>query len=97
VGKKSRRKAKLRAAARMAQSAQAQPVNQPKPMPAQLASKPAVAEIKPAAATLQQTYRPSQAGKYQYVPAELRQIAIIAGSLFVILIVLAIILQGLKV
>jgi hypothetical protein len=92
MGKKSRRKAKLRAAARMGQSAQAQPMNQPKPIAAQLASKP-VAEVRTAVAALQQTALPSQANRYQYVPAELRQIAIIAGILFVILFVLALILH----
>jgi len=90
MGKKSRRKAKLRAAARMAQMAPAQPVYQPKPLAAKVA-KP-VAEIRPAAA-IQHAALPSQVNRYQYVPAELRQIAIIAGILFVILFVLALILH----
>jgi len=90
MGKKSRRKAKLRAAARMAQRAQQQPAYQPQPLAAQVA-KP-VAETKPAP-VIQQAVLPSQANRYQYVPAEMRQIAIIAGALFVILFVLAFVLH----
>jgi protein-L-isoaspartate(D-aspartate) O-methyltransferase len=90
MGKKSRRKAKLRAAARMAQRAPVQPVQQARPMAAQIA-KP-VAETKAAMPSIQ-SGSTAQADRYQYVVPELRQIAIVVGSLFVILFILALILH----
>jgi hypothetical protein len=83
MGRKSRRKAKLRAADRLAQRVPAQPVYQAKPM----------AKPKAIAASVQQAVLPAQVNRYQYVIPELRQIGIIAGALFVILIVLALILH----
>ncbi len=92
MGRKSRRKAKLRAAARLAaQSGQTQPVYQPKPMASAMA-KPAV-ESKAVAAPVKSAVTPAQVNRYQYVPAELRQIGIIAGALFLILFILAFILH----
>lgn len=88
MGKKSRRKAKLRAAARLAQSGPAQPVNQAKPLATQVAQPKAVA-----AAPVQRAVMPAQANRYQYVPAEMRQIGIIAGALFLILFILAFVLH----
>jgi hypothetical protein len=90
MGKKSRRKAKLRAAARMAQRAPVQPVQQARPMAAQIASP--MAETKAARPSIQ-SGTTAQADRYQYVVPELRQIAIIAGALFVILFILALILH----
>jgi hypothetical protein len=87
MGKKSRRKAKLRAAARMAQGMPSQPVYQPKPLATQMVKPQAVAApIRPVA-------MPPQENRYQYVPAELREIGIIAGALFLILFILAFILH----
>lgn len=91
MGKKSRRKAKLRAAARMAQGAPVQPTYQAKPLAARVTTP--VAEPKAAAPSVQSAIMPAQANRYQYVPAELRQIAIIAGALFLILFILALILH----
>jgi hypothetical protein len=90
MGKKSRRKAKLRAAARMAQRAPIQPVQQNRPMAAQIA-KP-MAQTKAATPSIQ-SGATAQADRYQYVVPELRQIAIIAGALLVILFLLAFILH----
>jgi hypothetical protein len=90
MGKKSRRKAKLRAAARMAQRAPVQPVQQSRPMEAQIA-KP-MAETKAATPSIQSSTK-TQADRYQYVVPELTQIAIIAGALLVILFILAFILR----
>jgi hypothetical protein len=87
MGKKSRRKAKLRAAARLAQRAPAQPVYQAKPMATQ------VAQPKAVATPVQQAVLPAQVNRYQYVPVELRQIGIIAGALFLILFILAFVLH----
>jgi hypothetical protein len=87
MGKKSRRKAKLRAAARLAQGAPAQPVYQAKPMATQ------VAQPKAVSTPVQRAVMPAQANRYQYVPAELRQIGIIAGALFLILFILAFVLH----
>lgn len=89
MGKKSRRKAKLRAAARMAQKASVQPVQQARPMEAQIA-KP-MAQTKAPMPSIQSGVTP--ADRYQYVVPELRQIAIIAGALLVILFILALILH----
>jgi hypothetical protein len=92
MGKKSRRKAKLRAAARLAvQSATLQPVNRVQPVAAQV-TKP-VAEPKATAPTIQTTALISGAHHYDYVVPELRLIGIIAGSLFIILFILAFILH----
>jgi hypothetical protein len=90
MGKKSRRKAKLRAAARMAQKSPVQSVQQARPMAAQIVRP--MAETKTAMTSVQ-SGATSQAEKYQYVIPELRQIAIIAGSLLVILIILTFILR----
>jgi hypothetical protein len=87
MGKKSRRKAKLRAAARLAQSGPAQPVNQAKPLAAQ------VAQPKAVATPIKSAVMPAQANRYEYVPAEMRQIGIIAGALFLILFILAFVLH----
>jgi len=87
MGKKSRRKAKLRAAARLAQRVPAQPVYQAKPVAAQ------VAQPKAVAASVQRAVMPAQTNRYQYVVPEMRRIGIIAGALFVILFVLAFILH----
>lgn len=87
MGKKSRRKAKLRAAARMAQGMPSQPVYQPKPLATQMAKPQAMTTpLKPAVL-------PAQVNLYQYVPAELRQIGIISGALFLILFILAFVLH----
>jgi hypothetical protein len=91
MGRKSRRKAKLRAAARQAQGLPAQPVHQARPMPTQMA-RPA-AESRAVAAPIQSGALSSQVNRYQYVPAEMRQIGIIAGVLFLILFVLAFVLH----
>jgi hypothetical protein len=87
MGKKSRRKAKLRAAARMAQGMPAQPVYQPKPLATQMAKPQAVA------APVKSAVLPAQVNLYKYVPGELLQIAIIAGALFLILFILAFVLH----
>jgi hypothetical protein len=89
MGKKSRRKAKLRAAARMAQRPPVQPAQQARPMAAQIA-KPMV-ETRATTPSIQSVT--TQADRYQYVIPELRQIAIIAGVLLVILFILALILH----
>ena len=92
MGKKSRRKAKLRAAARLAaQGATVQPINRVQPLAAQV-TKP-LAEPKAIAPTIQTTVLASRANRYDYVVPELRLIGIIAGSLFVILFILAFILH----
>ena len=83
MGKKSRRKAKLRAAARMAQGMPAQAPYRPQPTAAQITTH------KPVQPSIQQTSLPVKANQYGYVGPELRQIAIIAGALFVILFILA--------
>ena len=87
MGKKSRRKAKLRAAARMAQGMPAQPVYQPKQLATQMAKPQAVA------APVKSAVLPAQVNLYKYVPGELRQIGIISGALFVILFILAFVLH----
>lgn len=87
MGRKSRRKAKLRAAARLAQGAPAQPAYQAKPMAAPMTQPKAMA------APAQPAVMPAQANRYQYVLPELRQIGIIAGVLFLILIILALTLH----
>jgi len=87
MGRKSRRKAKLRAAARLAQGAPAQPVYQAKPMATQ------VAQPKAVAAPAQPAVIRAQANRYQYVIPELQRIGIISGVLFLILIILALILH----
>jgi len=87
MGKKSRRKARLRAAARMAQGM---------PAPAPYRPQPAAAPIithKPAQPSIQQASLPVKANQYEYVGPELRQIAVIAGALFVILFILAFVLH----
>jgi hypothetical protein len=92
MGKKSRRKAKLRAAARLAaQRAPGQPVYQPTPMATQMARP--IVQPKAAAVSAPSAVTADPASRYQYVPAELRLIGIIAGALFLILFVLAFILH----
>ena len=90
MGRKSRRKAKLRAAARMAQGASFQATTQAIPE-----SRPQVTEVtqpRPAAVSMQQTFT-NKANQFAYVGPELRQIAIIAGALFVLLFILAFIFK----
>jgi hypothetical protein len=87
MGRKSRRKAKLRAAARLAQGLPAQPVYQAKPMATQ------VAQPKAVATPLKPTVMPAQANRYQYVVPEMRRIGIITGVLFLILFILAFVLH----
>jgi len=90
MGKKSRRKAKLRAAARLTQGMPVQQAYQPKPLATQVV-KPA--EIKPAQALVKPVSTALSSTTFNYVLPELRQIAIIAGSLFIILLILAFILR----
>jgi hypothetical protein len=83
MGRKSRRKARLRAAARLAQK---MPVERPypiKPMP----------EAKAAVSSVERVIPAAQAGRYQYIIPELQRIGIISGALFVILIILTFILH----
>jgi CHASE3 domain sensor protein len=87
MGRKSRRKAKLRAAARMAQGTSTQPVPQASPMATQ------VIQPRDTMTQVRQTVLTAQANRFDYVGPELRQIAIIAGALFILLFVLAFILQ----
>jgi hypothetical protein len=91
MGRKSRRKAKLRAAARLAQGAPVQPAYQPKPM-ATSVTKP-VAQPKAVAASVQSGITPGQANRFDYVIPELRRIGIISGILFVILFILAFVIH----
>ena len=83
MGRKSRRKAKLRAAARLAQGSPVQPAYQAKPVATQ------VAQARTMPAPVQQAVTAAQANRYQYVVPEMRRIAIIAGALFIILFILA--------
>ena len=83
MGKKSRRKAKLRAAGRLAPRAQVERAHPTKPI---VESKATVPSVRPAIS-------PVQAGRYQYILPELRLIGIIAGTLFLMLFILAFILS----
>lgn len=83
MGRKSRLKAKFRAAARLAQGAPAQPMYQARP----------VAEPKAAAPVIEKAIQSTQATRYQYILPELRLIGIISGALFLILIILTFILS----
>jgi len=91
MGRKSRRKAKLRAAARLAQSGAVQPVYQPKPIETPTAK--SVAKSRPVAAQVKSAIMPVDVNRYQYIVPELQRIGIISGVLFLILIVLAFILH----
>jgi hypothetical protein len=91
MGRKSRRKAKLRAAARLAQTGQFQPAYQSKPVATPM-TKPA-AEPKPVAAPVRSVVTPAEASRYQYIVPELQRIGIISGILFAILIILAVVLH----
>ena len=79
MGKKSRRKAKLRAAGKLASRAPVERAHPTKPI---VESKAAAPSVKPAIS-------PVQADRYQYILPELRLIGIIAGALFLILFILA--------
>ena len=87
MGRKSRRKAKLRAAARMAQGTPTGPAPQASQMAAQ------VTQPRAATAPVHQTVLMPQTNRFDYVGPELRQIAIIAGALFILLFILAFIFQ----
>ncbi len=83
MGKKSRRaRAKHRAGGKLAKRAPAQRIYPSEP---KLESKAAAPSIGP-------TFSSAKATRYQYVLPELRRIGIIAGALFLILIILAFIL-----
>ncbi len=83
MGKKSRRaRAKHRAGGKLAKRAPAQRIYPSEP---KLEPKAAVPSIGP-------TFSSAQATRYQYVLPELRRIGIIAGTLFLILVILAFIL-----
>jgi hypothetical protein len=86
MGRKSRRKAKLRAAARLAQRAPVERTYPTKPMPEPKLETKAAVSVGPVIA-------PVQVNRYQYVIPELRRIAIISGALFIILIILTFILH----
>jgi hypothetical protein len=83
MGRKSRRKAKLRAAARLAQRMPVERTYPAKPMTEAKAAVSSVAPVMPSA----------QAGRYQYIVPELQRIGIISGALFVILIILTFVLH----
>ena len=87
MGKKSRRKAKLRAAGKLAQRVPIERTYPTKAMPApKLEPKAAPPSAEPAV-TL------AQANRYQYVLPELRRIGIISGALLLVLIILTFILH----
>ena len=83
MGRKSRRKAKLRAAARLAQRMPVERNYPIKPMPEAKAAVSSVERIMPAA----------QETRYKYIIPELQRIGIISGALFVILIILTFVLH----
>lgn len=83
MGKKSRRKAKLRAAGKLAPRAPVERIHPTKPMLASKAAAPSVASA----------ISPAQASSYRYILPELRLIGIISGALFIILFILAFILS----
>jgi hypothetical protein len=83
MGKKSRRaRAKHRAGGKLAKRVPAQRIHPSEP---KLEFKAATPSIRPA-------FSSAQATRYQYVLPELRRIGIIAGVLFLILIILAFVL-----
>jgi len=90
MGRKSRRKAKLRAAARLAQGGPVQPLYQPRPMDTPV-TRPA--EPRAVAAPVKSAIMPMDANRYQYIVPEMQRIGIISGVLFLILIVLAVIIH----
>ncbi len=83
MGKKSRRKAKLRAAGKLAPRVPLERISSTKPT---LEPKAAAPSVAPAISS-------AQTSRYQYIIPELRLIAIISGILFLILFVLAFILS----
>jgi len=83
MGRKSRRKAKLRAAGKFVQRVPVERIYPPKPT---LEPKAAVPSVAPAVSS-------AQATRYQYVLPELRRIGIISGALFLILIILTFVLS----
>jgi len=83
MGRKSRRKAKFRAAGKLAPRAPVGPAYPNKPT---LATKAAASPVAPAISS-------AQANRYQYIMPELRLIGIISGALFIILFILAFILS----
>lgn len=91
MGKKSRRKAKLRAAGRLAPRAQVERAHPTKPIVESKATAPSLAAA--ATPSLGSAISPVQAGRYRYILPELRLIGIISGTLFLILIILAFILS----
>ena len=88
MGRKSRRKAKLRAAARLAQG---QPMYQPRPVETPVAK--SMTQPRAAAASVPSAITPAQTDRYHYIVPELQRIGIISGLLFVILIALSFILH----
>lgn len=83
MGKKSRRKAKLRAAGRLPQRA---------PVERSALAKPTL-ENRAAAPQVSSAVSSAQANRYQYIIPELRLIAIISGTLFLILFILDFVLS----
>jgi len=83
MGKKSRRKAKLRAAGKLAPRA---PIERSYPTKPALEPKAATPSVAPAISS-------AQANRYQYILPELRLIGIISGTLFLILFILAFVLS----
>ena len=83
MGKKSRRKAKLRAAGKLTPRAPVERIHPTKSAPEPKATVPSVA---PATSLV-------QASRYQYILPELRLIGIISGALFIILFILALVLS----
>ncbi|UCH51801.1 MAG: hypothetical protein JSV54_03365 [Chloroflexota bacterium] len=90
MGKKSRRKAKLRAAGKLAPRAPVGRIHPTKPM---VESKAAAPSLAAAAPSLGSAISPVQTSRYQYILPELRLIGIISGALFIILIILALVLS----
>jgi hypothetical protein len=78
MGRKSRRKAKHRAGGKLARRVPAAPVYPARPS----------LEPKAVAPSVGPAFSPAQTTRYQYVLPELRRIGIIAGVLFLILIIL---------
>lgn len=83
MGKKSRRKAKLRAAGKLAPRVPVGGVSSITPAPG---TKAAASLVAPAISS-------AQVNRYQYIMPELRLIAIISGALFLILFILAFVLS----
>ncbi len=83
MGRKSRRKAKMRAAGKIVPRA---PVERSYP------TKPTL-EPKAATPSVASAISSAQANRYQYILPELRLIGIISGALFLILFILAFVLS----